>query len=74
MQCTITHPHAQAAIQLANLDRPKRAHVNLVLRNTGTPRNLYTLACLLRTAQMVDEMDAIDAINAAHPAIVAKAA
>lgn len=70
MQGMITHPHAQAAIHLANIDRPKRAHVNLVLRETHTPRSLYTLARLLRAAQIVGE---IDRINAAHPATVAKA-
>lgn len=70
----LTHPHAQTAVQLAAIDDPKRAHVNLVLRNTGTPRSLYTLARLLRAAQMVDEMAEIDRVNAAYPAIVAKAA
>ncbi len=74
MHLTPTHPHAIAAIQLANIDRPKRAHVNLVLRETRTPRSLYTLARVLRAAQMVDQMDEIDRINAALPAIVAKAA
>lgn len=73
MQHTITHPHAKVAIELANLDRPPRAHVNRELRISDTPRSLYTLARLLRAAQMVDEMDKIDRINAAHPAVVAKA-
>lgn len=68
-----THPYAKAAVELANLDNPKRAHVNLVLVETGAPRNLYTPARLLRAAQMVDEMAEIDRINATYPAIVAKA-
>lgn len=68
MQNAISHRHAKAAVELAAIDRPKRAHINLVLRNTGCPLPLYTLARTLRTAQRVDE------INAAHPAIVAKAA
>ena len=63
-----THPHAQVAIHLASLDHPKRPRVNLVLCETGTPRSLYTLARLLRAAQIVDE------INAAHPAVLTKAA
>ena len=65
---TPTHPHAQVAIQMANLDYPKRVHVNLVLCESGTPRNLYTLARLLRAARIVDE------INAAYPAVLIKAA
>ncbi len=84
MQHTISHPHALAAVQLAAIDRPKRAHVNLALRETRTPRSLYTLARLLRAAQLVDEMTEmdrqaalaarLDAINAAHPAVLRKAA
>lgn len=74
MQPTLTHPHAVAAVQLAEIDRPKRDHVNLVLHETRTPRSLYTLARLLRAVQMVDEMEQIDRINAAYPAIDAKAA
>lgn len=69
-----SHPHAVAAVQLAEIDRPKRVHVNLVLRETRTPRSLYTLARVLRAAQLVDEMEKIDRINAAYPAIVRKAA
>lgn len=63
-----SHPHAQTAVQLATLHGMSRDHVSLVLRETGTPRSLYTLARVLRAARIVDE------INAAHPAIVAQAA
>lgn len=69
-----THLHAQIAIHLASLDRPRRSIVNLVLRNTGCPRSLYTLARVLRSAQIMDQMAEIDRVNAAYPAIVAKAA
>lgn len=54
---TPAHPHALAAVQLANLDRPQRAHVNRELRLSGTPRSLYTLARVLRTAQLVDKIN-----------------
>lgn len=62
-----THPHAQVAIELAEITPQHRGHVNSQLYLTGTPRSLYTLARVLRAAQIVDE------INAAHPAIVAQA-
>lgn len=65
---TINHPHAQTAVLLASFNRPPRAHINRELRLSGCPRSLYTLARVLRAAQLLDE------INAAHPAIVAKAA
>lgn len=74
---TLSHPHAIAAVQLAEIDRPKRAHINLVLRETGMPRSLYTLARLLRSAQLVEmaRINAeIDAVNFAHPAVLQKAA
>lgn len=74
MRHTITHPHALAAVQLANLDYPRRAHVSLALRETRTPRSLYTLARVLRAAQLMDRMAALDAVNAALPAVVARAA
>lgn len=74
MPHTISHPHAFVAVQLAEIDQPARASVNLVLRKTNTPRSLYTLARVLRSAQLMDQMAEIDRINAAHPAIVAKAA
>ena len=74
MQLALTNPHAKVAVALANLDRPQRAHVNRELHLSDTPRSIYTLARLLRAAQMVDEMEKIDRINAAHPATVAKAA
>lgn len=70
----INHPHAQTAVLLASFNRPPRAHINRELRLSGCPRSLYTLARILRAAQLLDEMDDIDAINAAHPAIVRKAA
>lgn len=74
MQQAINHPHAFVAIQLAEIGRPARASVNLVLHKTGAPRSLYTLARVLRSAQLLDESTEIDRINAAHPAIVANAA
>jgi hypothetical protein len=63
-----SHPSAQTAVLLASFNTPDRDHVALVLRETNTPRSLYTLARILRTAQMVDQ------INAARAAVVAKAA
>lgn len=71
---SIGHPHAQTALLLASFNEPDREYVNDTLAVSGTPRSLYTLARILRSAQMVEEMEAIDAINAAHPAIVRKAA
>lgn len=77
---SINHPHAQTAILLASFHNPDRAHVARELKRSGTPRSLYTLARLLRAAQIVDEMAeadrkaAIDRVNAAHPAILRKAA
>lgn len=65
---TISHPHAQTAVLLASFNQPDRPWVNRMLAVSGTPRRLYTLARALRAAQLLDE------INAAHPAIVAKAA
>lgn len=70
----INHPHAQTAILLASFHQQHRSHVRRELYLSGCPRSLYTLARVLRAAQMMDEMDKIDRINAAHPAIVAKAA
>lgn len=64
----INHPHAQTAILLASFNRPNRSHVRRELALSGTPRSLYTLARVLRAAQLMDE------INAAHPAVVAQAA
>lgn len=74
MQHTPTHPHAKVAIELAEINSQHRGHVNRELYLTGTPRHLYTLARVLRAAQLMDEMAAIDRINAAHPAILRKAA
>ena len=77
---SISHPHAQTAVLLASFNHPDRPWVNRMLEVSSTPRRLYTLARVLRAAQMVDEMSAmdhkarLDAINAAHPAIVNKAA
>ncbi len=71
MQFAITHPHAKTAVSLAALDHPQRGHVNLVLRETRTPRSLYTLARVLRAAQLVDEMQAADlrrSLDAKHAA------
>lgn len=77
MQHAISHPHALAAVQLAEIDRPKRTHINLVLRETGMPRSLYTLARVLRAAQLAEmaRINAeIDAVNFSHPAVLRKAA
>lgn len=77
---SISHPHAQTAVLLASFNHPDRPWINRMLEVSGTPRRLYTLARVLRAAQMVDEMAEmdhqarLDAINAAHPAIVRKAA
>lgn len=61
---TITHPHALTAVLLASFNRVDRPYVTETLALSGTPRSLYTLARVLRAAQIVDE------INAAHPALV----
>lgn len=74
MQYTPTHPHAKVAIELAEIIPTHRGHVNRELYLSGTPRSLYTLARVLRAAQLMDQMAMIDAVNAAHPAIVATAA
>lgn len=77
---SISHPHAQTAVLLASFNHPDRTWVNKQLEVSGTPRRLYTLARVLRAAQMVDELAEmdhqarLDAINAAHPAIVCKKA
>lgn len=77
---SISHPHAQTAVLLASFNHPDRPWINRMLEVSGTPRRLYTLARVLRATQMVDEMaemdhrSRLDAINAAHPAIVRKAA
>lgn len=76
----ISHPHAQTAVLLASFNNPEREFVNHELAVSGTPRRLYTLARVLRAAQMVDELAAmdhqarLDAINAGHPAIVSRKA
>lgn len=70
----INHPHAQTAVLLASFHQPDRDFVNHELAVSGTPSRLYTLARVLRSVQALDEMTEIDRINAAHPAIVAKAA
>ena len=57
-----SHPHAQVAVLLASFNRPDRAWINRTLAETGTPRHLYTLARVLRAAQQMDEMDAMDRI------------
>lgn len=44
-------PSAQTAVLLASFNTPDRAHVDMVLRETGTPRGLYRLARQLRAAQ-----------------------
>ena len=74
MQYTPTHPHAKVVIELAEIIPTHRGHVNRELYLSGTPRSLYTLARVLRAAQLMDQMAMIDAVNAAHPAIVATAA
>lgn len=65
---SINHPHAQTAVLLASFNRPQSAHINRELRLSGCPRSLYTLARVLRAAQLMDD------INAAHPAVVSQAA
>lgn len=71
---TPTHPHACAAVFLASHDNLPRDHIAPALSLSGAPHSLYTLARVLRAAKLMDEMAAIDAINAAHPAVVAQAA
>lgn len=62
------NPSAQTAVLLASFNTPDRDHVDLVLRETSTPRSLYTLARVLRAAQGMDEIEAM------HQASFAKAA
>lgn len=61
-------PAAQTAVLLASFNTPDRAHVDQVLRETKTPRHLYTLARGLRAAKGMDEIEAM------HQASFAKAA
>lgn len=68
----INHPHARAAIQLAAIHNPDRAHVGRELRLSGCPRRLYTLARVLRAAQLMDEIHAADQRRALRIAIDAK--
>lgn len=70
----INHPQAQFAVNLASIPSLPRGYADIALREAGCPRRLYTLARVLRAARMMDEMAEIDRINAAYPAIVAKAA
>lgn len=63
-----THPAAQTAVLKASFNTPDRADVERVLRETNTPRALYTLARVLRAAQHMDEIEAM------HQATIAKAA
>lgn len=58
MHHTPTHPHAQTAIMLAAFNGQHRAHINRELSMSGCPRSLYTLASLLRTARIADEINA----------------
>lgn len=74
MQHIPPHPHAKVAIELAETNPTHRGHVNRELYLSGTPRSLYTLARVLRAANDTDEMAEIDRINAAHPAVVVRAA
>ncbi len=74
MQHIPTHPHAKVAVELAEINPTHRGHVNRELYLSGTPRSLYTLARVLRAAEAMDEMAEIDRINAAHSAVVARAA
>lgn len=64
---SITHPHAQTAVLLASFNQPDREYVNATLAESGTPRCLYTLARLLRAAQLMDEINAAPACNEAAP-------
>ena len=61
-----THPHAQVAIELAEINSSHRGHVNSQLYLSGTPRSLYTLARVLRAAKLLDD---IEAMNRSHPPI-----
>lgn len=70
MNISISHPHAQTAVLLASFNEPDRDYVTDTLAVSGCPRRLYTLARVLRAA----EREEIDRLNAAYPAIVAKAA
>lgn len=56
------HPHAQTAVLLASFNTPDRVHVDTVLRETGTPRGLYTRARVLRAAWRYEL--AADPVNA----------
>lgn len=55
-----SHPAAQTAVLMASVNTPDRHDVDRVLRETGTPRALYTLARVLRAAQHLDEIEAMD--------------
>lgn len=76
----INHPQAQFAVNLASIPNLPRGYADIALREARCPRRLYTLARILRAAKMMDELAAadhkarLDAINAAHPAVVHKAA
>lgn len=48
-------PSAQTAVLMASFNTPDRKHVTHVLRETRTPRGLYTLARILRAAQRWDQ-------------------
>lgn len=57
---TISNPHALTAILLASFNNPNREFVARELAISRTPRRLYTLARVLRAAQIMDEMHAAD--------------
>ena len=50
-----SHPHARAAIRLADLaPRVTRHYITQRLEAGDCPRGLYVLACILRAARAVD--------------------
>ncbi len=55
-----THPHAQVAIELAEINSAHRGFVNTQLYLSGTPRSLYTLARVLRAAKLMDDIAAMN--------------
>lgn len=59
----INHPHAQTALLLASFNEPDRPWVNRMLAVSGTPRRLYTLARVLRAAEHMDDIDAMNRVN-----------
>lgn len=63
---TPTHPQAVVAVFLASHHDMPRDCVARELHITRTPRPLYTLARVLRAAQIMDEINAAPADIAEH--------